>query len=125
VDFSIFIEDSLSIPSHSCSPGAQTLPSQEISLALSQSSEESTLVVINSQAILNPVEALVFGYCLAVDGGASERNVKQVSSFLKSQMDQTPGAELPVSGCSDAVLDNSCTAGKTVNVISSAICLAR
>lgn len=79
-------------------PARRHARSQEITIALSNSCEESTSVIINSRAILNPVEALLFGYSLAVDGGASERNVKQVTSFLKWHAELTPGIAVPVTG---------------------------
>ncbi len=87
-------------------PARRHARSQEISISLSHSSEDSTVAVINSKAILNPIEALLFGYSLAVDGGASEKNVKQVSSFLKWHMELAPGVRLPVPGCREVVLSD-------------------
>jgi hypothetical protein len=56
---------------------------QEISFSFSGSSNTETCVTVESFAKLNAIEALLFGYTLAVDSGQNIRNVEHVLKYLR------------------------------------------
>ncbi len=103
-------------------PAHRNARSQEILITLANDSNDSTLVTVKSQARLNPIEALIFGYSLAVDGGENARNVKRIISSLKWHADMAP-KETAVLADRHSISYEGCAEGSQSQTLP-AICLA-
>lgn len=56
---------------------------QELTVQIQPVNAEQSLVTVTSAPTLNPIESLLFGYTLSVDGGRNKWNVESVLLFLR------------------------------------------
>ncbi len=69
---------------------------QDISLRINALAEDVTQVTIESRPVLNAVEALIFGYTLAVDSGQNKRNTDHILRFLRDGAQVSPTRVAPL-----------------------------